>query len=42
MLLSDIFQKEFQASLRDKILSCNINIIRYLDSQNLDMSIYED
>ena len=32
----------YSKDLRDKILSCNVNRIRYLDSQSLDMSIYED
>ena len=36
------FPERISSELRDKILSCNINRIRYLDSQNLDMSIYED
>ena len=36
------FPERISSELRDKVLSCNINRIRYLDSQNLDMSIYED
>ena len=36
------FPERISSELRDKILSCNFNRIRYLDSQNLDMSIYED
>jgi hypothetical protein len=36
------FPERISSELRDKILSCNINRIKYLDSQNLDMSIYED
>ena len=36
------FPERISSEIRDKILSCNINRIRYLDSQNLDMSIYED
>ena len=36
------FSERISKDLRDKILSCNVNRIRYLDSQSLDMSIYED
>ena len=36
------FPQRISSELRDKVLSCNINRIRYLDSLNLDMSIYED
>ena len=36
------FTERISSELRDKVLSCNINRIRYLDSQNLDMSIYEN
>ena len=36
------FPERISSEIRDKILSCNINRIIYLDSQNLDMSIYED
>jgi hypothetical protein len=36
------FPERISSDLRDKILSCNINRFRYLDSQNLDMSLYED
>jgi len=36
------FPERISSELRDKVLSCNINRIKYLDSQNLDMSIYED
>ena len=36
------FSERISSELRDKVLSCNINRIRYLDSQNLDMSLYED
>ena len=36
------FPERISSELRDKVLSCNINRIRYLDSQNLDMSIYEN
>ena len=36
------FPQRISSELRDIVLSCNINRIKYLDSQNLDMSIYED
>jgi len=36
------FPDRISSELRDQILSCNINRIEYLDSLNLNMSIYED
>ena len=36
------FPERISSELRDKILSCNINRILYLDSLNLNMSIYEN
>ena len=36
------FPERITSENRDKILSCNINRIKYLDSLNLDMSIYEN
>ena len=36
------FPERISSELRDKILSCNFNRIKYLDSLNLDMSLYEN
>ena len=36
------FPERISTDIRDKILSCNLNRIRYLDSLKLDMSIYQN
>ena len=36
------FPDRILGDVRDKILSCNLNRIRYLDSLKLDMSLYEN
>ena len=36
------FPNRISSDLRDKILSCNYNRIKYLDSLNLNMNIYKD
>ena len=36
------FPERITTELKDKILSCNLNRIEYLDTLNLDMSIYEN
>ena len=34
--------ERISSDIMDKILSCNLNRIKHLDSQNLDMSLYEN
>ena len=36
------FPERISNEIRDKILSCSLNRILYLDSLNLDMSLYEN
>lgn len=36
------FPDRISSDVRDKILSCNLNRIKYLDSLKLDMSLYEN
>ena len=36
------FPERISNEIRDKILNCSLNRILYLDSLNLDMSLYEN